>query len=149
MIPRKAFQMVGGLDEQFFMYGEDIDWCHRFRAAGWQVVFYPDAEALHYGAASSQEAPTRFYVEMRRANLQYFRKHHGWRGVLGYRVAILVHELNRVVGYSLLYCCKRHRRLEAEYKIRRSTACIRWLMGNSSMLTNLPKSAEPTKRVVV
>ena len=40
-----------------------------------QVVFYSDAGALHYGAASSGEAPSRFYVEMRRANLQYFRKH--------------------------------------------------------------------------
>jgi len=146
MIPRMALQMVGGLDEQFFMYGEDIDWSYRFRAAGWQVVFYPDAGALHYGAASSEEAPMRFYVEMRRANLQYFRKHHGWLGVFGYRLAIWVHEIVRVVGYSFLYCFKRHRRSEAAFKIRRSIACMRWLTGDCSLLTTPRQTAEPTAR---
>lgn len=138
MIRRKALQMVGGLDEQFFMYGEDIDWCHRFRTAGWQVVFYPDAQALHYGAASSGEAPGRFYIEMRRANLQYFQKYHGWFSVLGYRLAILTHELIRIAGYSFLYCCSRRRSLEAVSKIRRSIASIRWLTGNS-LLRNTPE----------
>lgn len=142
MIPRTALKMVGGLDEQFFMYGEDIDWCHRFRDAGWQVIFYPDAAALHYGAASSGEAPTRFYVEMRRANLQYFRKHHGRFGVLGYRFAIWLHELTRVAGYSFTYCCNRHRRPEATFKIQRSIACIRWLMGDESLLTSPEKATE-------
>jgi GT2 family glycosyltransferase len=146
MIPRTAYRMVGGLDEQFFMYGEDIDWCYRFRAAGWQVVFSPDASALHYGAASSGQAPTRFYVEMRRANLQYFRKHHGWLGVLGYRLAIWTHEIVRVAGYSLLYCCKRRYRSDAVLKIRRSAACIRWLAGDISILTMPAKIAEPTTR---
>ncbi len=146
MIPRRALQMVGGLDEQFFMYGEDMDWCYRFRAAGWQVVFYPDAEALHYGAASSEDAPTRFYVEMRHANLQYFRKHHGWTGVFGYWVAIWVHEIVRVVGYSFLYCFKRHRRSEAAFKVRRSIACMRWLTGDSSLLTTQKKTPNATTR---
>jgi len=143
MIPRTAMQMVGGLDEQFFFYGEDIDWCHRFRDAGWRVVFYPDAGALHYGAASSAEAPTRFYVEMRRANMQYFRKHHGRLGAFGYRFAIWVHETARVAGYLLIYCCNRHRRPEAAFKIRRSVACIQWLMGDGSQLTYAAKVAEP------
>ena len=146
MIPRKALQMVGGLDEQFFMYGEDIDWCHRFLDAGWQVVFYPDAGALHYGAASSGEAPMRFYVEMRRANLQYFRKHHGRLGVLGYRLAIWMNELTRMAGYSFTYCCNRHRRPEAAFKIQRSIACMRWLMGDKSLLTS-PENA--TEKVTV
>lgn len=149
MIPRKALQMVGGLDEQFFMYGEDIDWCHRFRAAGWQVVFYPHAGALHYGAASSGEAPARFYVEMRRANLQYFRKHHGWFGVFGYRVAIWIHEIVRVAGYSLLYCCKRNHRSVAAFKIRNSITCMRWLSGDTSLLSAPAKITEPTMRQAV
>ena len=146
MIPRIALQMVGELDEQFFMYGEDIDWSYRFRAAGWQVVFYSDAGALHYGAASSEEAPARFYVEMRRANLQYFRKHHGWLRVFGYRLAIWIHEIVRVVGYSFVYCFKRHRRPEAAFKIRRSTACMRWLLGDNSLLTMPAKIGEPATR---
>lgn len=129
MVPRAALQRVGELDERFFMYGEDIDWCQRFLKAGWRVVFYSDAEALHYGAASSAEAPTRFYVEMRRANLQYFGKHHGWIGKLGYLLAIWVHELARIVGYSIIYCYDRTRRPTAAFKVGRSVFCIKWLVG--------------------
>jgi GT2 family glycosyltransferase len=134
MVSRTAFQQVGGLDERFFMFGEDIDWCHRFRNAGWRVVLCGDAEALHYGGGSSADAPARFYVEMRRANLQYFRKHHGRLGALGYIVAIGIHELARIAGYSISYCCDRRRRLEASSKVRRSLSCLRWLVGGNSRI---------------
>jgi GT2 family glycosyltransferase len=127
LVPRVALQQVGGLDEQFFMYGEDIDWCLRFLQAGWRVVFYPGAAALHYGGGSSNEAPTRFYIELRRANLQYFRKHHGWLGGLGYLVATWIHEVVRLAGYSLIYCYDRARRPAAAFKVSRSVSCIRWL----------------------
>ena len=134
MIPRTALEMVGELDERFFMYGEDIDWCYRFRKAGWQVVFYSEAEALHYGAASSGKSPARFYVEMRRANLQYFHKHHSRFGVLGYLFAIWVHEITRVVAYSCLYCWRPRRHPDAALKVGRSIAGMRWLLGNHKHL---------------
>jgi GT2 family glycosyltransferase len=131
MVSRSAFEEVGGLDEQFFMYGEDIDWSYRFRKAGWRVVFFPQSEALHYGAASSAQAPARFYVEMRRANLQYFRKHHGRVGAIGYKLTVLVHELVRIAGYGILYCCRYTRRPVATLVIDRSVSSIRWLAGRS------------------
>jgi GT2 family glycosyltransferase len=134
MASRTALKQVGGLDERFFMFGEDIDWCHRFLQAGWRVVFCGEAEALHYGGASSAGTPARFYVEMRRANLQYFRKHHGTLGAVGYTLAIGVHELARIVGYSLSYCYDRHRRLEAGLKVHRSLSCLRWLVGGGSWI---------------
>jgi GT2 family glycosyltransferase len=131
MVSRTALEQVGGLDERFFMFGEDIDWCHRFLKAGWRVVFCGEAEALHYGGGSSADAPVRFYVEMRRANLQYFHKHHGALGAAAYALAIAIHELARIAGYSLSYCYDRRRRLEASSKVRRSLSCLRWLMGDS------------------
>ncbi len=135
MLPRSALLQVGGLDERFFMYGEDIDWCHRFLEGGWRVVFYPGAAALHYGAASSGEAPTRFYIEMRRANLQYFQKHAGRLRCFGYQLATWVHEMVRVLAYSLLYCCKPSRRQEAAFKVSRSLSCMRWLAGAPFLTT--------------
>lgn len=131
LVRRKAVEEVGGLDERFFMYGEDIDWSYRFRKANWRVVFYPASEALHYGAVSSAQAPTRFYVEMRRANLQYFAKHHGYLGALGYKTAVLVHELVRIAGHGLLYCCRASRRPLASFAIDRSISSLRWLAGRS------------------
>jgi GT2 family glycosyltransferase len=134
VIRREALSQVGGLDERFFFYGEDIDWCHRFRQAGWRVVFYPGAEALHYGAASSSKAPDRFYTEMRRANLQYMRKHHSRLDFLAYRFAVWVHEIVRVGGYAAVYCFSNRRRAEAAAKLRRSLACIRWMSGGRSVV---------------
>jgi len=127
VVRRKALTEVGGLDERFFMYGEDIDWSYRFRKAGWRVVFYPDAAALHYGAASSSQAPTRFYVEMRRANLQYFEKHHGCIGAAGYKAAVLMHELVRIAGHGILYCCRSSRRSLDILAMNRSISSIKWL----------------------
>ncbi len=144
MVPRVALRQVGMLDEQFFMYGEDIDFCYRFRAAGWRVVFYPDAEALHYGAASSGQAPTRFYIEMRRANLQYFRKYHSLLAVFGYQSAIWIHELVRIVGYSIIYGCSPRHRPGAAFRVVRSLSCISWLAADSLRLTNAAKLAEPS-----
>ncbi len=149
MIPRIALQQVGRLDERFFMYGEDIDWCQRFHEAGWRVVFFPDAEALHYGAASSGEAPMRFYVEMRRANLQYFQKHHGRLSAVGYQLAICIHELVRLAVYSVVYRCSRRRRPEAAIKATRSVFCLRWLLGDKSSLTTLKTMAGPTTRQAI
>lgn len=127
MVRRSALEQVGGLDERFFMYGEDIDWCHRFRKAGWRVVFYSEAESLHYGAASSAKAPVRFYIEMQRANLQYFRKHHGAVAGLGFLLINWVHQLIRVSGYAVLYCLNGSRRSEAAFKLMRSWSCLKWL----------------------
>jgi GT2 family glycosyltransferase len=127
MIPRAAFEQVGGLDERFFMYGEDLDWCYRFVKAGWRVVFFADAGALHYGAVSSGQAHSRFYVEMVRANLQYFQKHHGTLGSLGFLVATGIHELLRVVAYGIVYCFNRYKRPASVVRINASLSCLKWL----------------------
>jgi GT2 family glycosyltransferase len=138
MVPRAALQQVGSLDERFFIYGEDIDWSHRFCKAGWRVVFLAEAAALHYGAASSGQAPNRFYIEMVRANLQYFRKHHGRRGGLLFLLSTGVHELLRLVGYSALFCLKSNKRQESAFKIGRSLFCLKWLLGNHGTLVPGP-----------
>jgi GT2 family glycosyltransferase len=127
MIPRAALEQVGGLDEQFFMYGEDLDWCYRFVKAGWRVVFFADAESLHYGAASSGQAHSRFYVEMVRANLQYFQKHHGTLGSLGFLIATGIHDLLRVAVYGIVYCFNRYKRPASVMRINASLSCLKWL----------------------
>jgi GT2 family glycosyltransferase len=132
MVRRTALEQVGPLDEQFFMYGEDIDWCYRFRQAGWRVVFYCDAQALHYGAASSGNQPVRFHIEMRRANLQCFRKHHGWLSCLGFVLATWLHELVRIGGYGTAFLFDRKHKEELVFKIEKSLACLGWLAGLKS-----------------
>lgn len=130
MIRRSAIESVGLLDERFFMYGEDLDWCRRFREAGWRLVFNGGAQALHYGGGSSRVAPVRFYLELHRANLQYWRKHNGPLATVLYGAILLVHHLIRMVGHSVAYLLSGERRTELAAKIRRSWMLIAWLTGS-------------------
>ena len=74
LVRREAADAVGLFDEDFFMFSEEVDWLTRFRRAGWQVFFYPDAEVVHVGGASHGG---RMYVENLRGHLRFFAKHHG------------------------------------------------------------------------
>lgn len=128
MTRRKAVAQIGLLDERFFMYGEDMDWCRRFRQAGWRAVFFAGASATHYGGGSSANAPARFHVEQRRANLQYWWKHQGRLAAYAYLGIIGFEELLRALGYGFLFLVRRSRRVEARFKVKRSLDCIRSLI---------------------
>lgn len=57
---REVFEQVGLLDESFFMYSEEIEWCHRVRKAGWRIVYFPETTVVHHeGASSRQDMPAR------------------------------------------------------------------------------------------
>lgn len=76
-IRRQAWEQVGPLDEGFFMYSEELDWCRRLKAAGWRVFYSPWAQIIHYeGRSSSQVVPAR-HVYFQSSKVRYFRKHHG------------------------------------------------------------------------
>jgi GT2 family glycosyltransferase len=128
IVRRSALDEVGPLDEHFFMYGEDVDWCTRFRQAGWRLVYYPLAKAIHYAGRSSATDPTRFYVEMQKGNLQYWKKHKTAFTQAAFLGIIAIHHLLRVAGYGLLYFAFRSHSLEAASKVRRSAASLRWLV---------------------
>lgn len=129
VVRRVALEQVGLLDERYFMYGEDLDWCRRFHSRHWRVVFYPHAKAVHYGGGSSRRTPIRFYIEMRKADTQYWQKHHGRFAALVHSATLWLHELLRVLGYSWQYVIRGSRRSEAAYKLRRSLCCLSWLAG--------------------
>lgn len=128
MARRRAVEQVGGLDERFFFYAEDVDWCKRFRNAGWKVVFVPAATATHFGGASSARSPLRYSIEMLRANLAYWRKHFGVLGQLTYYFLTIVHHAFRFVLGGLRKISGGDPREEADYRFQRSQACLRWLL---------------------
>jgi GT2 family glycosyltransferase len=73
---RSAVEQVGGMDEAFFMFNEDVDWCHRMNDAGWSVDYVPDAETVHHIGASRGGVSNRVILERHRGMVHYFRKHH-------------------------------------------------------------------------
>ena len=78
----EAMKKVGLLDERFFMYAEDLDWCHRFREAGYKVLYFPDSIVIHHkyksglknqSETTSSTANHHFFETMK----QYYEKHYG------------------------------------------------------------------------
>jgi N-acetylglucosaminyl-diphospho-decaprenol L-rhamnosyltransferase len=76
LIRRAAIEQVGPLDESFFLFSEETDWCYRFVQAGWKTIFFPGAECMHIGGASHGG---RLFRENVRGNLRFLRKHRGVR----------------------------------------------------------------------
>jgi GT2 family glycosyltransferase len=128
-IRRSAMDQVGLIDDRYFMYGDDIDWCLRFRQAGWPVVFNAEAEAIHYGGGTTRRAPVFFYVEMQKANLQYWQKHHSRPAQIAFLASVAVHDLSRYVIYSILSRLGKSWRERVGFKAEKSLGSIRWLLG--------------------
>ena len=77
LVRREAIHQVGGLDEGFFMYSEELDWCRRIRQAGWKVVYLPTAQVMHYAGKSSDQVIAQRHIYFQTSKVRYFRKHHG------------------------------------------------------------------------
>lgn len=75
LVRRSAVEKVGLMDERFFVYGEETDWCRRFKQAGWKVLFTPDTEIIHYGKASSSQARSEMTLQLRAGILLFIKKH--------------------------------------------------------------------------
>ena len=79
LVPRAVLEQIGPLDEAFFVYGEEADWCRRIRNAGWRCVFTPIAQIIHLdgGKKSTTQIRPRMHVQLHKSHLLYIRKHHG------------------------------------------------------------------------
>ena len=75
IVRREAIEQVGLLDEEFFMYGEDIDWCYRIKEAGWRIIYNPTVSITHYKGASSRRKPFKIVYEFHRAMYLFHKKH--------------------------------------------------------------------------
>lgn len=76
MVRREAMDEVGFLDERFFMYCEEIDWCMRVKSAGWEVWCVPEAAVIHYGGRSSAQFREESFVQLFRSRYALFAKHY-------------------------------------------------------------------------
>lgn len=93
-----VIEQVGGMDEAYFMYSEELDWCRRIKDVGWEIVYFADAKIVHHVGKSSEQAVTRRHINFNRAKLRYFRKFHG-RGA--YRVVRAVLLANYVAQIKI------------------------------------------------
>jgi N-acetylglucosaminyl-diphospho-decaprenol L-rhamnosyltransferase len=84
LIRRDAWRQVGPIDEEFFMYFEETDWCRRSVGAGWQTHYLPAAQIIHYEGKSSEQVVAVRTLRFQRSKLRYTRKYFGdgWAAVL-------------------------------------------------------------------
>jgi GT2 family glycosyltransferase len=75
LVRRDIIEQVGVLDESYFMYGEESDWCYRFHKAGWRVLYTPAAHIVHLGGASSARVKGPMCLQLRASTLLFLRKH--------------------------------------------------------------------------
>jgi GT2 family glycosyltransferase len=123
-VRRKAIEQIGLLDERFFIYGEETDWCCRFKQAGWKVMFTPCANIIHLGGQSTQKKATAMVVQLRKSILQYMKKHHS---LFIYRIACLLTVIFLAVRlpiWSVIAFFQRSESSEAIIKKRAYYACI-------------------------
>ncbi|MEC0171183.1 glycosyltransferase family 2 protein [Paenibacillus graminis] len=79
LLRRETIDQVGGLDEDFFMYGEDLDWCFRIKEAGWGIYYYPQTSIVHLKGGSARRRPFKIVYEFHRAMILFHRKHYSKR----------------------------------------------------------------------
>ncbi len=79
-IRRETWEQVGGFDEGFFMYAEDMDWCLRAHRAGWGISYVPQAVVMHCIGRSSDQVPVRMVIQFHRSMARFYLKHYapGW-----------------------------------------------------------------------
>jgi hypothetical protein len=89
ILRRDAVKEVGLMDESFFMYTEEADWCCRLKQKGWKVYFYPGAQIVHLGGESSKQYGSDIGLMLYSSRNQFLRKHRGrayaaaHRGIVG------------------------------------------------------------------
>jgi GT2 family glycosyltransferase len=91
MLVRKAVvEQIGMLDETYFMYGEETDWCYRAKMRGWKVGFAPVGQIIHLGGASSKQIKPEMVLQLRGSILKFIQKN---KGVIPYMIACVLTSL--------------------------------------------------------
>lgn len=106
-VRRAAMDQVGLLDEAFFFYGEETDWCHRFGRAGWKLVFVPIPEVTHFGGGAVGKLNHKRDVMMTEGTTRLHRKHGGLAAGLICFAILCFHNLSRAALWSLLRLANR------------------------------------------
>lgn len=101
VLRQEALAQVGWLDEQYFMYTEEMDLCHRLLQAGWQNFWVPQAQVIHYGEASSKQASEAMFVALYRSKVQFQRKAFGDAAARRFKAALFIAYLPRAAAMTV------------------------------------------------
>jgi GT2 family glycosyltransferase len=116
LVRAAAMREVGMLDEQFFFFGEETDWCKRFRDAGWRVSFAPVGEITHFGSVSARRHNHKRDIMLSGAMVRLHRKHSGWIASAGVWSLLLLFNSSRVVFWAILGLFSKKQEVHERYR---------------------------------
>lgn len=93
LVRREVVEQVGMMDESYFMYSEESDWCYRIKKQGWKILYNPEVQAVHLWGGSSQRVRTEMFLQLYRSKVTFFRKHYG---------ALAAALLKLIIGFGCL-----------------------------------------------
>jgi len=103
MVRQRVIDEIGLMDENFFFYSEDMDWCRRMRLAGWKIFCISRAKVIHYGRGSTRKWDSKIVTEAYKSGYYYARKHFGIVIAIIYRMVALIEVLSKLTLWSLVY----------------------------------------------
>lgn len=120
LVRREAIEEVGVMDEAFFMYFEDTDWCYRFMKAGWKVLFWPGAKIIHVGGGShsSKQTTVEMFIQKQKSMLTFFKKNTRTINYLLARLILMFSCGLRVFIYTILFIARKITSKLTESEIR-------------------------------
>lgn len=123
LVPSTVVEDVGLLDEAFFVYGEESDWCRRIRKAGYPCVFTPEAQIIHLdgGSKSTSQIRSRMYIQMQKSHLVYTRKHSSGLGYAAIRFLYLLTSVLRLGVFSALRVVRSDENAKARVRLARAS----------------------------
>ncbi|MGQ9853096.1 MAG: glycosyltransferase family 2 protein [Candidatus Oleimicrobiaceae bacterium] len=125
MTRRSVLDQVGLLDERFFFYGEEMDWCYRAKEQGWEVWFTPGATVVHYGGGSGDPVAPHIFVQLHKSRFLFYQKHHRVSSGLA-RVVLAAGSLLRIAGWGALGLVRASGRQKCGKKVQAFWAALRW-----------------------
>ncbi|HKJ34531.1 MAG TPA: glycosyltransferase family 2 protein [Balneolales bacterium] len=134
MTRRKVLEQIGGFDESFFMYGEDIEFCYRIRNNGMNIFYLAEEEIIHYsGASSSQIKDSSFSAVMQReSNYKFIKNNYGTDRAVEFRILVLIGSVIRIYGIlgilPLLMICSHYKKKLSVFSFKKYFKLILWAL---------------------
>ena len=101
LVRRETLARIGLLDDNYFMFTEEVDLCYRLLKKGWVIHWVPMARIIHYGGQSTDQVPRKMFLELYRSKLNFFRKTKGISGGVIYKLMLYVLALSRLLYFRI------------------------------------------------
>ena len=137
LVRREAIDQVGLMNDIYYVYGDDPDWCYRFKKSGWNIMFTPDAQIIHYGGQTTNQKARAFRLQLEGSRLIFMRLHRSRFEFPLARLLVALFFLLRVPGWlGKAIFHKRERQIAVENMSTYLLGGMYSLMGWKDLLMN-------------